>query len=146
MDLLRIAARVAAEPDGVPGDMEGAVSVDAFTGTLSSRFDGENNSAEGRIVIDGAEKAITVNATASDRGAHYTLDGQEVPWDSPLHEALDIYFSDIWPPESGSWDATVEAGVISKPPTPADDGDPDQGPPSDPGPPWDTHEEKRGEK
>ncbi len=87
-------------------------TVDAFTGTMKSRFDGENNSDEGKVVVDGVERQVTVNATASDRGAHYTLDGQEVGWDTPTHEALDLYFTDIWPPEDGDWDAVVEAGVV----------------------------------
>ncbi len=109
MDLLRIAARVSVADSGP-----------TFTGELHSRFDGENNSGEGTIVMDGATHSITLQATASARGSEYTLDGKPVDPGSPEHEILDLFFTDIWPPEPGDWDATVNGNVIASPPRPVE--------------------------
>jgi hypothetical protein len=113
MNLLRIAARIAAE------EPEYNIS---FTGTLHSKNNGESVAGEGKITVDGAEHELKFSGSPASEGEQafdtidYIVDGQQIDVNSPLHEHLDLYFIDIWPSEDGDWDATVENGVIANAP------------------------------
>jgi hypothetical protein len=107
-------------------DDGGQGGADSFSGTLRQRFDGENCSGRGTVVMDGRRQEVVLDGSASMRGTEYVLDGKAVEQDSPPQEQLDLYFTDIWPPEDGSWDAEVRDGVVtSVTPAPDEDGDED---------------------
>lgn len=92
-----------------------------FTGAIHSRFDGENHGGTGTLLLDGKERNILFSGSSSERGTTYYLDKDLVDPDGPLQERLDIFFTDIWPPEEGSWDAKVVKNRISDPPMQIDD-------------------------
>lgn len=83
-----------------------------FTGTISSRFDGENCSAEGKVTIDG--KAHTVIVNANPQQAEYTLDDEILEQGCPLHCVLDTYFENLFCDVEASedYDAKVEDGKV----------------------------------
>jgi hypothetical protein len=117
MSLLQIAVRVASRRYAqTPAASEDSMS---FSGKLSQRFDGENCYAEGQLTIDGQEHEFTCGTGGRDP-AQCTLDGQPLS-DDALQQRIELFMTDIWPPEDGNWDATVQNNVTSSPPTPAQD-------------------------
>jgi len=69
-------------------------TVTAYDVTMRVRYSGESTTAEGWIELDGERSDFQVEASATDRGATYTIgEGQfwwsEVPW-------LDSWFEEVW--------------------------------------------------
>ncbi len=69
-------------------------NITAYDVRLSVRYSGEDTAAEGWIELDGTRHAFRVEASASDRGATYILDGESHWWNEV--EWLDDWFEDLW--------------------------------------------------
>jgi hypothetical protein len=91
-----------------------------FTGELQQRFDGENCYAKGIITIDGQEHELLCS-TSGRSIPQYKLDGENLTEGDQLAERIEMFLSDIWPPEDGDWDAHVEKNIILSAPTPVSD-------------------------
>jgi hypothetical protein len=69
-------------------------AVTAYDVTLRVRYSGESTTAQGWIELDGERRGFRVEASATDRGATYTIGDEhfwwsEVPW-------LDSWFEEVW--------------------------------------------------
>jgi hypothetical protein len=69
-------------------------AVTAYDVTLRVRYSGESTTAQGLIELDGERRGFQVEASATDRGATYTIGDEhfwwsEVPW-------LDSWFEEVW--------------------------------------------------
>jgi hypothetical protein len=70
------------------------LAVTAYNVTIRVRYSGESTTAQGWIELDGVRRGFRVEASATDRGATYTIGDEqlwwsEVPW-------LDSWFEEVW--------------------------------------------------
>jgi len=87
-----------------------------FEGKIRSFYDGENTEGEGEILLDGERRSLSFAGSASDRGATFVLDGEEVGRASDLHARLEEYFAYLWPDcELDAWEAFVLGDVVTGP-------------------------------
>ena len=71
-----------------------APNITAYDITIQVRDAGEKTSAQGWVEIDGARHDFRAEASATDRGATYFLDGEPHWWSEV--EWLDSWFEDRW--------------------------------------------------
>lgn len=155
MDLIRIAARVAAEPTGVPGDMDNGKK-------LIMRFSTDDTAPNYDELVedDGTLSSEFMDVVSKLGGSvsEWESDGMSITIPEADEKAWDQHFVDMGAGKYGPaakmvveayshYDTTDEDGesVLDTGHLPLEEEE-DPGPPSDPGPPWDTNEEKRGEK